>query len=464
MQNIFAQPYLWNTILGVIVSGVGFAVLLLALFRLKQKDISLMAFGATSLLYGLRLLIETQLNQYVSSEPPTELLFLNAFCTYFIPVPLSGFLSQLFGKGWRNSGQWVFRTATIFAIAGMVSDAIQMTPLSLERLNNILVILWAFVIFKNATWSGIQKTRELRVVLIGFIVFGLFAVNDNLVALNLLPWNWGEEAFGFLLFLLSLGYAVAYRFFNNEKQLIAVQQEMETARQIQFSILPNRMPSIEGLDIAARYIPMTAVAGDFYDIVQLGKRQLCILVADVSGHGVGAALIASMIKVAFASQTQNMSNPTEVLNSMNRVMCDKLESNFITAGCLFIDVDKETMLYAGAGHPPLLLWRKSEQRMYELCENGPLIGPFPDAAYPNTKMKIEQSDRIVLYTDGIIEVTNNSGSFFGDDSFQDFIKAHENIPAEPFTHMFLKHLVEWSGKRTDESLDDDLTLIVVDRN
>jgi serine phosphatase RsbU (regulator of sigma subunit) len=208
---------------------------------------------------------------------------------------------------------------------------------------------------------------------------------------------------------------------------------------------------------------MTAVAGDFYDIVHVGKRQICILIADVSGHGVGAALIASMIKVAFASQTQNMANPAEVLNLMNRILSDKLESNFITAGCFFIDVDEGTMLYAGAGHPPLLLWRKSEQRMYELCENGPLIGPFPDAVYPNAKMNIEQGDRIILYTDGIIEATNTSASFFGDDSFQEFIKANENVPAEPFTDMFLKHLVAWTGKPSGESLDDDLTMIVVDR-
>ncbi|MBI5216331.1 MAG: SpoIIE family protein phosphatase [Ignavibacteriae bacterium] len=464
MQNIFAQPYLWNTVLGVIVSGVGFAVLVLSLFRLKQKDISLTAFGATSLLYGLRLLIETQLSQYVSLEPPAGLLYLNAFCTYLIPIPLSGFLSQLFGKGWRNSGLWVFRAATLFAFAGIVSDAIRTTPLSLERLNNILVILWAFVIFKNASWSGIQKTRETRVVLIGFIMFGLFAVNDNLVALNLLPWDWGEEAIGFLLFLISLGYAVAYRFFNNEKQLLSVRQEMETARQIQFSILPTRMPDIDGVEISARYIPMTAVAGDFYDIVHLGKKQICVLVADVSGHGVGAALIASMIKVAFASQTQNMSNPAEVMKAMNTILCDKLESKFITAGCVFIDAENGTLRYAGAGHPPLLIWRKSEQRMVELCENGPLIGPFPDATYSNTNMNLESGDRIILYTDGIIETTNESGSFFGDDSFTRFIQSHENVPAEQFTEMLLKHLAAWSGKRADESLDDDLTLIVVDRS
>lgn len=448
----------------MIVSGVGLAILVLSLLRWKRKDLAMITFGATSLLYGLRLLVETKLDQYINTAPPQVLLYFIAFGAYVLPVPLSVFLLQLFGKGWKNSMLWVFRAATAFALIGILSDIIQAMPFSLERINNVLIIVWAFVVFKNSLWKGMKKTRELQVVLIGFVMFGLFAVNANLVELNLLPWNWSEEAIGYLFFLISLGYAVVHRFFNNEKQLIAVQQEMETARQIQFSILPNRIPAIEGLNITARYIPMTAVAGDFYDIVLLSKRQVCILVADVSGHGVGAALIASMIKVAFASQTQNMADPARVLSTMNRILCDKLESNFVTSGCLFINLDKGTMNYAGAGHPPMILHRRTNHKIYEFASNGILLGPFSDAKYEVTTMPIESGDRLILYTDGIIETTNASGSYFGDGPFKDFIETHAHLSAENFADTLLQHINQWSGKSTGESLDDDLTLIVIDKS
>jgi serine phosphatase RsbU (regulator of sigma subunit) len=86
------------------------------------------------------------------------------------------------------------------------------------------------------------------------------------------------------------------------KQLLVIQKELETARQIQQSILPQSVPRMAGLDIAARYVPMTAVAGDFYDFIVLDDKRIGILVADVSGHGMPAALIASMLKIALAAQ------------------------------------------------------------------------------------------------------------------------------------------------------------------
>lgn len=462
MQNLFVQTYLWNTVLGVIVSGVGLSVLAFSLFRWKRKDISLMTFGATSLLYGSRFLVQIQLNQYVATEPTQALFYINAIVAYVIAVPLSGFLLHLFGRGWRNSMLWVFRAATLFAFIGILSDVIQAIPFSLERINNVLVIVWAVIIFKNATWPGMKRTRELQIVLAGFIVFGLFAVNENLVELNLMPWDWSEEAIGFLAFLLALGYVAGHRFFSNEARLLTIEREMEIARQIQSSILPRTLPTIHGLNLAVRYVPMASVGGDFYDVLLQDERHLCFLVADVSGHGVGAALIASMLKVAFASQQHNLSRPEKILAGLNHTLKDKLGDNFVTAACLFLDTDAGTMQYASAGHPPLILYRKPENKVYEFGDSGIILGPLPEAEYRGSMMQLESGDRLILYTDGIIETRNASGCFFGDGPFKNFIETHAHMPAEVFADTLLDHLTKWSGKPSHESLDDDLTLIVVD--
>lgn len=464
MQNLLIQEYFWNDVLAVLASAAGLAAIGMSFFRWGRKDISLVTFGATSLFYGLRLLVDSQLGLYVSNAPPESLIYFTAFSTYVIPIPLSGFLRHLFGNGWRNSMLWAFWGAVVFAITAVLLDLIQARPGSAMTVNNVLVVVWACVVVANIVAAGQRPAGELRAVLSGFLVFGLLAVNENLVQLGLLPWQWTWEELGFLVFLGSLGYVAATRFFSNEARLLTIGREMEIARQIQSSILPRTLPSIPGLDITARYIPMATVAGDFYDVLLLDEKRLCILVADVSGHGVGAALIASMLKVAFASQQHALNDPAQVLLGINRTLIGKLDGNFVSAGCLFIDADAGTVRYAGAGHPPLILHRRTERKLYELSDNGLLLGPFPEATYRVTTMPLMAGDRLILYTDGIIEATNASGQLFGDGSFKAFIESHAHASAEDFADRLHQQLLQWSGKPIGESLDDDLTLVVVDKS
>src|SRR5271169_5653321 len=138
-------------------------------------------------------------------------------------------------------------------------------------------------------------------------------------------------------------------------QLKTIQGEMDTARQIQMSILPREIPAIKGLDIAARYIPMTAVAGDFYDFIPIDDHRIGILVADVSGHGMPAALISSMLKIALDGQTPHALEPARVLAGLNRVLCGKFQGHFVTAAYVVVDTEKQSILYAGAGHPTLII-------------------------------------------------------------------------------------------------------------
>src|SRR5271168_5241121 len=122
------------------------------------------------------------------------------------------------------------------------------------------------------------------------------------------------------------------------------------ARQIQLSILPSSTPKITGLDIVARYIPMTSVAGDFYDFIVVDESHVGILIADVSGHGLPAALIASMLQVALTAQLAHASEPGRVLAGLNRALCGKFRNHFVTAAYVFVDMEKNCISYAGAAH------------------------------------------------------------------------------------------------------------------
>jgi phosphoserine phosphatase RsbU/P len=243
-------------------------------------------------------------------------------------------------------------------------------------------------------------------------------------------------------------------------QLLTIQKELETAREIQLSILPEEIPKIRGVDIAARYIPMTSVAGDFYDFIVVDEKHLGILVADVSGHGMPAALIASMLKIALAAQESHAADPAQLLLGLNQALCGKFQRHYVTAAYLFLDMLKGTLRYAGAGHPPLLLWSRSEG-VRALEENGLFLGKFPQAAYSFVELPLKAGDWALLYTDGIPETTNPLQIEFGTDRFKHFLETEQSTSADHFADRLLKELSQWSVRDSGEDSDDDVTLVAI---
>jgi len=144
--------------------------------------------------------------------------------------------------------------------------------------------------------------------------------------------------------------------FANERRLLSVENELAIAREIQTSILPSDVPEINNLSFTAAYRPMTAVAGDFYDFIPVDQKRVGFLVADVTGHGVPAALIASMIKVAMQSVVPCAHDPREVLRGLNRILFRQLHNQLVSAAYLWLDTENHKALYSAAGHPPLLRW------------------------------------------------------------------------------------------------------------
>ena len=157
---------------------------------------------------------------------------------------------------------------------------------------------------------------------------------------------------GFLALLAGLASIALRRAMTTERKLIDVEQELTTARRIQNSIIPQRPPAFKGIRCATRYLPMTFVAGDFYDFLISSDDVRTILVADVSGHGVPAALVACMLKIRFAAQRNNAADPAAILAGLSIMLRDSLGGQYLTAACVAIDRNARTLTYAGAGHPP----------------------------------------------------------------------------------------------------------------
>ena len=429
---------IYEIIFGTLLLLVGFTLILLALLRRQASDLTLISFGLLCFLYGAR----TRAFQFLFSIPPFFWSYTHWFITYLVPIAGWIFAEQFLGKGWKSSIKRLLQIQIIFSICAIAVGLYLRQPAAAEVANNIMAGIGMLVILANLFQPQLAPNRELKVLRIGCLIFVILGLVENVAPLftNSLR-DLILEEMGFVFFICCLVYVVAYRFFKNEKKLITISHELETARQIQSFILPGETIHIKGLSLAARYVPMASVAGDFYDFIKVDEKHLGVLVADVSGHGVPA------------SNASHAANPAEVLDGINRVLCGKLENDFVTAGYLFVDTEKNSMVYAGAGHMPLLLWRPAEKKIFELGEKATILVQFEDIQLQNVGFALRPDDRIILYTDGIIEASDTAHALFGLDRFKEFIKSHAALPAGQFADALIRQLFDWSGKPSAEALD-----------
>ena len=449
----------YELLIGIFVTVLGLVGIALSLLRWKTKNLLLMSFGLIGILNGAR----SNLYPVLFDASPRFWEYTEWFITYLIPIPGFFFLEQLLGKGWKSSMRRLWQFAIAFAAVTIALASIFQNPPVAATANNIFVVIAIAIILFNLFRPGLQATREIRILRLGLIIFALFAIHGNIgrfIFTGSLARDY--EPVGLMVLFFCIIYLVADRFFQNERDLITIASELETARQIQSFILPQEMPQIDGLTTAARYVPMVALAGDFYDFLVIDQKRLGILVADVSGHGVPASLVASMVKIAFAAQSLHADDPVQVLTGINRTLCGKLESDFVTAGYVYVDTTEGRIVYSSAGHMPLLLWRRSDQKIYELWEKGVILGQLEEAVFQNAAMQIEPGDRFIIYTDGIIEASNAAGELFGWERFKEFIRTNASLSVNQFADKLIQDLSKYTGKGAEASLDDDLTLVVVD--
>ena len=344
----------------------------------------------------------------------------------------------------------------------MASDGLLHRPNSARLVNNLIAVAPITMLGALTFRPWLPGSRELRTVRIGVASFGLTALADNLRGMSLIHYPGPDlEPLGVTVTIACLGTLAAWRTIGEARRLVAIDRELSIARDIQASILPQTMPLLAGVTVAARYRPMTAVAGDFYDFLEMGDDRLGLLVADVTGHGVPAALIASMVKVALASQQQHADRPSAVLAGINRALCGRLAGRYVTAAYLFIDDRSGAMRYAAAGHPPMLHATREANGVRRIEGNGVLLGFLEEATYPETELRLDGTgrDRFLLYTDGLIEAANRHDDLFGIEGVERALAAASALATGAAADAVLAAKDRWSGL----SPADDLTLVLVDR-
>jgi hypothetical protein len=446
-----------------ILLTIGLLAMGVFLFRKKNTDRALPYFGVFVILYAVRMFMREHPLFSVFAIPPAVAGHIERVITFTIVLPTLFLFLEIVEARWRRIILWALGVQLVFALFAILCDFLGIAHREVDIINSLLVLaswilLTVFLFFLRPPG---RLPHDLRVVAAGLGVFALFVLHANLTGLHLIRGRDLEPA-GFLFFVCTLGYLVAHRIFAKEESLFAIQKELEIAEQIQASILPRDVPRRAGIVIAARYLPMSAVAGDFYDFLTFERNHLGILIADVTGHGVPAALIASMLKVAFASQSVHAHDPARVLTGLNQALCGKFEDHFVTAAYLYADLDAKIIRYAGAGHPPVLFSNHSLGDARGIEQNGLFLGMFPEAAYSYLEMPLHPGDRYVLYTDGLPESKNATGEEFGLRRCLKVLDSHPRLPAAAFADQLLSEISSWTAQRSVGLQEDDMTLIVVD--
>ena len=251
------------------------------------------------------------------------------------------------------------------------------------------------------------------------------------------------------------------RLYAQEIQQRLVNQELETARAIQTSFLPQEIPQHAGWDIAAFWRPMREVAGDFYDFYPLPDGRLAVVVADVSGKGVpGALFMALSVTVLRFAMGLNFT-PGELLDRANQaIISDQQSKMFATAFVGYLDLQSGDLDFASAGHNPPLLCRPARCRCEYLTAPGVAMGLFDGAEYAGETVALADGDIVVLYTDGITEVINAQEEEFGEERLQALIVQNGSRPAMELAELITEAVAAFAP---DQGAYDDETIVVIKR-
>jgi phosphoserine phosphatase RsbU/P len=389
--------------------------------------------------------------------------YANTAMTYLVVVV--GLLSfrELSMGNLRILLQVLAYVGSAIAIAAIAFFAVTGSADKVFPFNNVLgaggLVLLTTIIAVPKLSSKYLSLPNRNVLVLGTLVFTTEALYGSFARQLGFRTSLLVDHLGFAILLFSFGYVALQLVFANERRLLSVESELATAREIQMSILPSGVPQVDNLAISAAYRPMTSVAGDFYEFIAADQKHLGILVADVSGHGVPAALIASMIKVAAQSVTACAHDPGAVLSGLNHILSGQLRGQFVSAAYMWLDAENQMALYSAAGHPPLLRWREGTLQRIE--SNGLLFGVLPDCGdYPVCKIPISAGDRFMLYTDGVTEAENGDGDPFGDVRLKEVARDNESRTASEFSDELLSSIAQW--KPACITQQDDITLIVID--
>jgi sigma-B regulation protein RsbU (phosphoserine phosphatase) len=243
--------------------------------------------------------------------------------------------------------------------------------------------------------------------------------------------------------------------------------ELAIAAEIQRSFLPDAIIQIEGYDIAGRSVMAKEVGGDFFDViplevVPLGTGTVGIMIADVSGKGIPAALFMALARIVVrVNATWYATKPASAIRDANTLISSDSKSGmFVTLFYGVLDSGSHTLSFVNAGHTPPFHYHAADGSLSELEPTGIAVGILNDADYKQVKTGMDPGDLIVLYTDGVTEAENSNDDMYGVLRLKEVILASHRVPSSDVIQAILRSVKDFTGEKPQS---DDITLMVIRR-
>ncbi len=457
---------------------IAIAVFFIIFFVQRKKELEYLYFSLTAICFADMIALQFADNLYHFFVLPSDWIlkitqvglvmispFLALFFRYYNNRPIKPILHALY-----------LFPPLIAAILLLAAD--NRSDVLLWRNRFLLLIpLYMLDVFYVSIRSLIQRRKTGLIIFLGVLPTLLLGMHDILAfSLNLIDSTIALYVYGIPLLLLIVAIHMISRFVSslneaehlNEilrqtmeegKRLASLDKELEIAREIQLSSIPADLPNHPGFEIAVKYVPAEKIGGDFYNFHEIDDNHIGILICDVSGHGVPAALLSSMVKALFITLKKSALKPATFLLRMNEILTGTIGNNFLTAGYLLLDYGTMTAHYARGGHEPLLvITRDGEIKQY--LPKGRLIGVMSESNIEQESFPFREGDRFVLYTDCAIEAFNDKHRMFGEPALLDTLNdSISNTPSDAVERVY-DALVQWTGNQLNTH--DDLTLVIID--
>ncbi len=299
------------------------------------------------------------------------------------------------------------------------------------------------------------------------------------------PWSWvglgqpgavpeaGERTGVSIVVLLCLAFSAGFsqlarrRFLeiwrkehSRHRERLRMREEIEYARKIQLSMLPQRAPELDWIDLAAASLPATEVGGDYYDYFHLADARLALVLGDVSGHGLASGLLLSGVRSCLYLLEEELGSPIPVLDRLNHMVRRTTDRRtFVTLLCAVLDRETGTLTVTSAGHPPVLHYEARTQGFDEIGHGAPPLGTFLEAQYAEDCRSVAAGDLLIFYTDGLVEARNAHDQDYGDARLRRAVaRAAGSRTAREVRDAILGDLANFKG---DQEQADDITLVVV---
>ncbi|MCK4543352.1 MAG: serine/threonine-protein phosphatase [Spirochaetales bacterium] len=238
-----------------------------------------------------------------------------------------------------------------------------------------------------------------------------------------------------------------------------IMEELALASELQKSLLPREFPTGLPLDFCHRYMPYSQIGGDFFEIARLDENHLGIIITDVSGHGVASAFVTAMFKSSFAHLSSGLISPAETFALLNTEFTRVIRTeHYLTAFYAVVNLEDFTCTYCNAGHPKQLLFRKNGE-IEELTTIGFFIGMFEGTEYEEKTIQFNPGDKLLLFTDGILETENEEAVPFGRENLIRVVQEYPDQDLEGLANAIMSNLIMYNA---EPIFQDDITFLITE--